>query len=350
MTSAGKQTGQAASMVQSVMPLITAYMPSRVVHIAAHLGLTDLLAEDPANSETLALQTKTHPQALRRLLRALASIGVVEQLDAHQFGLTALGMQLRSNVPGSMRNMAMLFGSEREWRSWGELLHSTRTGESGEKHVYGDGIFEYLAANPEQARIFNEAMAEITRNASAVLIANYDFSRYPKIVDVGGGNGALLAGVLRATPDIRGAVFDLPSGVAEAARTLAAAGVADRCDVIAGDFFSNKVPEGADAYILKNVIHDWDDYASAAILKNCRSAMHESSKLLLMERVMPEIMKATPQHQRMAMADMNMLVFPGGQERTELDYRALCAGAGLALRKTIAIENLDLSVIEVDPS
>ncbi len=346
MTGGGNQ---AASSLQSIMPLITGYMPSRVVHVAAQLGLADLLAEGPSTSESLAQQTNTHPKALHRLLRALAAIGVVEQLDVHRFQLTALGMQLRSNVPGSMRNLAMMFGGERAWRSWGELLHSVKTGESGTKYVYGVSSFEYLAAHPELARIFNDAMAEITRNTNATLVAHYNFSKYGKIVDVGGGNGTLIAAILQAAPGARGAVFDLPAGIAEASQILAAAGVDDRCEIVPGDFFSDKLPERADAYILKNVIHDWDDEASTAILKNCRSSMHAGSRVLLVERVMPEVMKAVPQQQRMAMLDMNMLVMPGGQERTLADYRSLCARAGLALRTVVSLENLDASVIELDP-
>ena len=220
-----------------------------------------------------------------------------------------------------------------------------KTGESGTHHIYGTGTFEYLAANPDQAVIFNEAMAENTRHVSQALVSAYDFSQFGKIVDVGGGNGALMTAIVATNPDIRGVVLDLPRGCAEASQKLADAGVAARWEVVAGDFFRS-VPEGADAYILKFIIHDWDDEQSLAILKNCRKATHQASKVLLIERVMPEKMEATPANQRMAMADMNMLAMPGGQERTEKEYRDLLSKAGLSIAQILAIPDLDISVIE----
>jgi hypothetical protein len=332
----------------TLMPLITGYMPSRVVHICAHLGIADLLAHGPKSADTLAQETKTHAPSLRRLLRALTSMGLLQEIEPGRFSLTPLGAQLRSNVPGSMRNLALMFGGERAWRSWGELLHSVRTGESGTRHVYGVGSFEYLAANPDQAVIFNEAMAEVTRQVTEALVSAYDFSQFRKVIDVGGGSGALIAAVVGATPNVRGVVFDLPSGSSEAARKLAEAGVSHRCDVIAGDFF-REVPEGADAHILKNVIHDWDDEASVSIFKNCRAAMHDKSKLLLVERVMPETTEHAPNQQRMAMLDINMLAMPGGQERTEAEYRVLFAKAGVVLSQVKPLPGLDVSLIEAIP-
>lgn len=327
--------------------LITGYMPARVVHVAAQLGIADLLASQPKSAEILARETNTAPAPLRRLLRALASIGLVEELESERFALTAAGNQLRSNEPGSMRNVALMFGGERAWRSWGELLHSVTTGESGTRRVYGFGSFEYLTANPDQAVIFNRAMAENTRRLTELLVSTYDFSQFRNIVDVGGGNGTLMAAILAANAGARGAVFDLPSGIAEAPRKLADAGLAARCDVIAGDFF-HAVPEAADAYILKYVIHDWDDEQSVNILSNCRKAMHQTSKILLVERIMPQRMAATPVHQLIAMADMNMLAMPGGQERTEQEYRNLLAGAGLSLKRIVGLPGSETSVIEAD--
>lgn len=332
----------------SLMPLITGYMPSRVVHVSAQLGIADLLADGPKTADTLAWETSTHAASLRRLLRALASIGLVEEIEPSRFSLTATGAQLRSNVPGSMRNLALMFGGERAWRSWGELLHSVRTGESATRHVFGVGSFEYLAANPEQAVIFNEAMAELTRQVTQALISNYDFSRFRKLVDVGGGNGAMIAALVGATPDLHGVVFDLPSGSAEASRKLADAHVEARCEVVTGDFF-REVPKGADAYILKSVIHDWNDDESLAILKNCRIAMHEKSTLLLVERIMPEVMERSLNQQRMAMIDINMLAMPGGQERSEAEYRALLANAGFVLTQVKPLPGLDFSLIEAVP-
>jgi O-methyltransferase/methyltransferase family protein len=325
--------------------LIWGYMPARVVHTAAHLGISDLLADGPKTAEALAHATNTSIGPLLRLLRALASMNLLEDLGCDRFALTALGSQLRSNVPGSLRNVALMFGGERAWRSWGELLHCVKTGESGTRRIYGVGSYEYLAANPDQAIIFNGAMAENTRRVTEALVSAYDFSQFRKIIDVGGGNGALLGAIIAAHPNIRGVVFDLPRGSAEAPQKLADSGVAARCEVVAGDFFRS-VPEGADAYILKHIIHNWDDGQSGVILKNCRKAMHDTSKILLLERVMPEKMEATPANQRMAMFDMNMLAMPGGQERTGNEYRSLLAKAGLSIARILAIPGLDIGVIE----
>jgi hypothetical protein len=329
----------------TLQALIWGYMPARVVHAAAHLGISDLLADGPKTAEVLAQATNTSAGPLLRLLRALASLGLLEDLGCDGFALTALGSQLRSNAPGSLRNFALMFGGERAWRSWGELLHCVKTGESGTRRIYGMGSFEYLAANPDQAVIFNGAMAENTRQVTQALVSAYDFSQFRKIIDVGGGNGALLGVIIAANPSIRGVVFDLPRGSAEATDRLADAGVAASCEVVVGDFFRS-VPEGADAYILKFIIHDWDDEQSLAILKNCHEAMHQKSKILLLERVMPEKMEPTPANRRMAMADMNMLAMPGGRERTGNEYRDLLAQAGLSITRILAIPGLDIGVVE----
>ena len=334
-----------AVAASNLWTLARGYMPARVVHVAAQLGVADLLASGTKTADALAQETNTAVVPLRRLLRALASLGLVDELEFGRFALTEAGKPLRSNVPGSMRNVALMFGGDRAWRSWGELLHSVTTGESGTRRVFGVGSFEYLAANPDQAIIFHAAMAENTRQVTELLVSTYDFSRFPNIVDVGGGNGTLMAAILAVNAGVRGTVFDLPIGLAEAPQKLAEAGVAARCDVVAGDFFC-AVPEAADAYVLKYVIHDWDDEQSVAILRNCCKAMHQASKILLIERVMPERMEATPIHQRITMADMNMLAMPGGQERTEQEYRNLFAAAGLLLERTTPLPGSEISVIE----
>jgi hypothetical protein len=329
----------------TLQALIGGYMPARVVHAAAHLGISDLLADGPKTADALAQEAGTSAGPLLRLLRALASLGLLEDLGRDGFALTALGGQLRSNVPGSLRNFALMFGGERAWRSWGELLHCVKTGESGTRRIYGMGSFEYLAANPDQAIIFNSAMAENTRGVTQALVSAYDFGQFRTIIDVGGGNGTLLGAIITSNPGVRGVVFDLPRGNAEAPGRLADAGVAASCEVVTGDFFQS-VPQGADAYILKFIIHDWDDEQNLVILKNCHKAMHQKSKILLLERVMPEKMETTPAHRRIAMADMNMLAMPGGRERTETEYRDLLAQAGLSITRILAIPGLDIGVVE----
>jgi hypothetical protein len=320
----------------SVLPLIMGFMASRVVCVAAELGLADLLAEGAQTSETLAARTRTHAPSLHRLLQALTSLGVLDEIEPRHFRLTALGARLRSGVSDSQRNIAMMFSGERAWRSWGDLLYSVQTGESAATHLYGMNGFEYFARHPEQAAIFNAAMAEHTHHVGQALAAALDFSRFRTIVDVGGGNGALLAIILTACPDVHGVVFDLPRGCEDAQRHVEAAGVADRCEVIPGDFFQ-AVPTGADAYVLKNVIHDWDDGPSVSVLKRCREAMLEKSKLLLVERLMPVKMEVSIGHSQIAMMDMNMLVMPGGRERTELEYTNLLEAAGLRWSATIRL-------------
>jgi len=348
------QTTHAVSAVPpaTLMPLIIGFMPARVVHVAAQLGLADRLADGPKDAAVLASETGSHAPSLHRLLRALASLGVVDEHESGRFALTPLGEQLRTGVPGSLRNLALMFGGERAWRCWGDLLHCVQTGQSAMHHLYGMGSFELLATLPQQAAIFNEAMAEITRDVARAVVATYDFTQFREIVDVGGGNGTLIAAILASAPSLCGIVFDLPTGNAEASRQLAGAGVATRCRVVAGDFFES-VPTGADAYILKSIIHDWDDDQSVAILQKCRNAISPSGKLLLVERVMPTRMEVVPTHQRMAMLDMNMMAMPGGRERTESEYRTLLAAAGFALSHIVSLAavsaRVDVSIIEAIP-
>ena len=344
---AGGAPGEPAA---ALMPLINGFMASRVVHVAAELGIADLLAEGAKSSEILARETGTHAPSLHRLLRALASLGVIDEAEPDRFALTALGVQLRTGVADSVRNLALMFGSERAWRSWGELRHSIRTGAPAMPHVFGMDSFDYLAAHPKEAAVFNEAMAEITRQVAGAAVAVYDFARFSTIVDVGGGNGALIAAIASAAPTLRGIVFDSPSGSAEASRELEASGLAERCEVRTGDFFRS-VPGGADAYILKNVIHDWDDERSLTILRNCRQAISADGRLLLIERVTPAQIGASAGHRRWAMVDLHMLVMLGGRERTEAEFQALFAAAGFQWQRTLSLPGTTgFSLIEAIPA
>jgi hypothetical protein len=243
-----------------------------------------------------------------------------------------------------------MYGSERAWRSWSELRHSILTGTPAFHHVFGMEFFEYFAKNPKQAAVFNEAMAEVTRQVAKEVVTLYDFTPFSTIVDVGGGNGTLVAGILKAAPKLQGIVFESPSGSAEAAHQLQVSGLVGRCKVIAGDFFRS-VPRGADAYILKNIIHDWDDESSSTILKNCREAISPVGKLLLIERVMPARIDASAWHQRGAMLDLLMLVLLGGRERTEDEFRALFAATNFELKRTLLLPGANgFSLIEAVPT
>lgn len=331
-----------------LLRLINGFMASRAVHMAAELAIADLLSDGTRTSEDLARETGTDPASLHRLLRVLTSLGVLEETSPGHFALTKMGYALRSDVTGSLRDFALMSGGERMWRIWGDLLRSIQTGEPATPRLYGVESFDYFAAHPAEAAIFNRAMANVTHQATRAVVATCDFTRFHEVVDVGGGNGALMAGILAAVPALKGIVFDLPSGMDDAQRQLQAAGVADRCEVVAGDFF-HSVPV-ADAYILKNVTHDWDDPRATAILRSCRTAMPPHGTLLLIERVMPERMEMSSRHQRMATLDLHMLVGPGGRERTEAEFKEILARAGFAWTSTSPLPGeLGLSVIEGRP-
>ncbi|MFC5753725.1 methyltransferase [Actinomadura rugatobispora] len=311
-----------------LLDLAYGFMPAQVLYAAAETGVADALAAGPRTGEDLAKETGTHAPSLRRLLRALASLGVVEQRDTDLFELTPLGAGLKSDDPGSVRGLVRLFCGPEVWNSWGDLVGTLRSGEPAWERVTGMTSFEFMAANEELAGTFNTAMAQHTRAVAPAVVENGDFGRFRTIADLGGGDGTLLAAILGAVPDASGILFDLPAGHAGAERTLNEAGVADRCRVVSGDFFES-VPEGADAYVLKSVVHDWDDEKAAAILRRCREAMRPDARVLLVEFVMPEVV--TPEDSGNVMSDINMLVVLRGRERTERDFRDLLGAAGFGL-------------------
>jgi hypothetical protein len=319
----------------SLMPMLTGAWASQAICVAARLGLADLLHDKARHVADLAVATETDPSALARLLRALSALGVFSEIEPGVFACAALGEQLRADVAGSLRNLAMFVGSDDIRRAWSDLAYSVRTGNSAFRKIFGTSTFEHRASRPEEARIFNEAMAEMTRQAGNAAVAAYDFNRFKTIVDVGGGNGALLSVVLSRCPGLNGTIFDLPSGTSDASEALAAAGLSDRCRIVHGDFFKT-VPPGADAYILKSVIHDWDDASSRNILTNFAAAMTADSRLLLIEQVLPARVEAIPAHRRAFLTDLNMLVMTTGCERTDAHYRDLLASRGLSVETIVA--------------
>lgn len=313
--------------------MISGFMISRVISVATELRLADLLGAGTMSGEALAKATETHPPSLARLLRALAAWGLLEEREAGRFNLTPLGALLRTDTLGSLRSLTLLLGSGSGWRAWGELLHTIRTGETAFEHVFGRDAFQHLALDPERAAIFDAYMADLTRAAIRAILAAHDFSRYRRIVDVGGGNGALLSSILVAVPKAHGIVLDTPAGSASAPRRLEETGVTLRCRIEAGDFFAD-VPNGADAYVLKSVLHDWDDDRAIAILENCRRAMRSDSTLLVIERLLPERTECSDVHREIVMMDMQMLVMQSGRERTSARYAELLAAAGLIVVET----------------
>jgi hypothetical protein len=319
----------AGSSPAVLLQMMTGYWVSQALYVAAKLGIADLLADGPVDCKDMAAATETHAPSLQRVLRALASVGVFTEVSPGSFALTPLAELLRTETPGSMRALAIMYAEE-QYRAWGELLHSVRTGEMAFDHQFGMGYFEYLAQRPEADRVFNEAMTGWTHQLVGAVVDTYDFSQFETVVDVGGGYGALLAAILRSNPGTRGVLFDLPHVVSSAEELLVAAGVADRCTFAGGDFFA-AVPTGGDAFVLSQILHDWDDEHCVAILGQCRRAMPDHSKLLVVELVLPE----GDEPFLGKWLDLHMLVLLGGRERTAAEYDALFRAAEFKLARVV---------------
>ena len=313
-------------MSADLLRLIEGFRVTQTIYAAVELGIPDFLADGERSSDELAEASGADASATYRLLRALASLGVLHEADGQRFSLTPLGEPLRGDVPGSVRGWVRLVGSEHLWRSWGNLTNAVRSGENSFRSVYGTDVWEWRAAHPEESAIFDAAMRSLTGGANAAILAAYDFGRFGKIVDVAGGSGTLLAALLSTHPHLRGVLFDQPHVVSGAEPVLREAGVLDRCDVVAGSFFES-VPEGGDAYVLKSIIHDWEDTESIAILRTCREAMRPGAVVLVIERDLG----AANENPAVKLADLNMFVMPGGRERTIDEYAALFAEADLQL-------------------
>jgi hypothetical protein len=319
--------------------IITGYWVSQMVHAAAKLGLADRLAPGPRSADELAAATGTHPRSLYRLLRALASVGVFSEDVDHVFSQTPLSESLRRDVPGSQWAMAVMMGEE-HYQAWGDLLGSVRTGQTAFDRIYGKSIFDYLGEHPEQAQVFDAAMTAIHGRETQAVLDAYDLSNVGTLADIGGGNGSNLIGVLGRYPEMKGVLFDLPHVVERAVAGLGRAGLSDRCEVIGGSFFE-AIPVRADAYVLRHIIHDWDDDRAGLILRNVHEAMPEGARLLVVEHVLPP--GDEPSFGKLL--DLNMLLLPGGVERTEDEFRRLYEGAGFRLTRIVPAQG-DLSVIE----
>ncbi|HTC51834.1 MAG TPA: methyltransferase [Steroidobacteraceae bacterium] len=322
-----------AAAARRLLDLINGSWVAQACYVIARLGIADLLAAGPRSSEELAAATQTNAAALGRLLNALGSVDICRQRDDGSFEMTQLGTLLRADVPCSMRAWALQWGGE-AWQIWANLLHSIKTGSSARSLVTGNEGFGHLDRDPQAAQIFNQAMVDLTRLAAVDIAQAYDFSDR-RIVDVGGGYGALLAQILVANPGAKGVLFDMEHAISRAREYLASRGVAERCEFIAGDFFSS-VPSGADLYLLKTVIHDWPDDRAREILQCCRRAMSPGARLLIIERLMPERLEPSAENRALARVDLHMLVALGAQERTLAQMLALLAGAGLKQLRRIA--------------
>jgi hypothetical protein len=308
--------------------MISAYWVSQLVFVAAKLGVADELARGPLGIDVLARRVGAHAPSLRRVLRALASLGVFAETADGRWKLTPLGARLRGDVPGSLRDFAAMLVEGYNWEAWGGLLEGVRTGERPFDKVHGQRAFDWLHEHPDDERVFSAAMASVSGPENDAVARAYDFGALDTIVDVGGAHGHLLAAILRRHRRARGILFDQPQVVEAAAQSGFLADLADRCEVHGGSFFDG-VPPDAGGYVMKYILHDWEDEAALRILRHCRDAMAPSGRVLVVEHVIgagnsPDFGK---------LLDINMLVVAGGEERTREEFRDLFARAGLQLRR-----------------
>jgi O-methyltransferase domain/Dimerisation domain len=318
-----------------LLNLATSFRLSQALYVAARLEIAGLLAGEPQSAEELATATGAHAPSLARLLRTLVAFDILHETEPGLFALAPMGVYLQADHPQSVRDAVLSFAGEGAWRSWGDLSHCVQTGESAMSHLYGaQNIFEYYAQRPEQNAVMNAGFAANGRVRADAVVAAYDFSTSGTLVDVGGGRGQLITTILRAHPQLRGVLFDQPHVVESAVPLVEGAGVADRLQIVAGDMFT-EIPAGGDTYLLMNIIHDWDDARSLAILKNCHRAMRPKTTLLLIEQMLPSSITPSVTTQSQTLADLNMLVRTGGQERTEEEFRVLLSAAGFDLVSVI---------------
>ncbi len=338
----GSRAGKAPELIR----LVNSGPMTQALCVAAELQIPDLLTAGPKQAEELAEATGTHAPSLHRLMRALTSLDICVEREDGSFGLTATGSVLCADTPNSLRSWTILCGKYL-WPSAGDLLHSIRTGETARQRVGQPSSFKFLESDKEAAAVFDHAMAEISRLVAGDVLSCCSFDGIQRIVDVGGGSGGLLAAILKAHPEIHGVLFDLPHVIQGAKADLTKAFPAERCQFIAGDFFES-IPMGGDVYLLKAVLHDWNDEQSAAILRNCRRAISSNGKILLIERAVPERFEGNPIHHAIARMDLHMLVEFGGKERTEAEFRSLLEGAGFKLSSAVATST-EFSILEATP-
>lgn len=328
----------------NLLDLATGAWVTQTLYVAAKLGIADELAGGALHADEVARRVGANPDATFRLMRALASNGVLKRRRDGRFALTSIGKALRTGTPGSIRDLILWFGHPKRWEDWGHLLHTVRTGEPAAEMLRGMPTFEYLQTDPELAAAFNDAMTAGSEFAIHSTLAAYDFGRYRTVVDVGGGHGRLLSMVLAKVPQARGVLFDLPSVVDDAGPEMMSAGVADRCHVVGGSFFES-VPEGGDAYLMKSILHDWSDDDAERILRNIRGAIAADGKLLLLESVLPE----RPKSHLGALFDLEMMVALHGRERTRAEWTQLLRRGGFRLDRVVDTVG-PLAVIEASPA
>jgi len=314
---------------QLMFGMITGFWVSQIIGVAARLNIAEHLRDGAKSAEELARVAGAEPSALYRVLRAAASLGVFQLGADDRFSLTPLGETLRSGVPGSMREMAIMQTSKGHWLPWGKLEDAVRTGQAQAVATLGCELFEHYATSPEEAAAFSGAMGNLSALVASEVAAHVDTSGLTRAVDIGGAEGTLIAALLVKNPSLAGIVFDLPHVTATAEAKLAAQGLLGRCTVVAGDFFKS-VPS-ADLYVLKQILHDWNDEQAATILRNCARSMTSRGRVAIVEMVIPDDRSATPAQ----LMDVNMLAILPGRERTQAEYTALLADAGLRFERLV---------------
>lgn len=306
--------------------MITGFQASQAISVAAALGLADELQQAPASSAELARRTNTHPDALHRLMRMLAAIGVFQAADDNKFALTPMGEFLRRDARGTCAPMAELFGRPNVWQAWGDILHTVRTGDTAFNHMHGCSVWDYRTSHPDEGVIFDRAMASGTVQFAQAVLDICDFGRFRHVVDVGGGDGIFLAKILDRHAGVSGTLFDLPDVIARATAPRPNADRNGCFQMVSGDFF-NSVPAVGDAYLLKWILHDWSDAASVDILKSCRRAMKPDGRLLVAEFIIGQGYPS-PESELM---DLTMMVMNGGRERTLDEFSSVFLAAGFRL-------------------
>lgn len=335
------RSNDAAQAQQTMRRLVTGAWLSQAIVVAAELSLADRLVEKEQSVDELAAACGAQPDALYRLLQTLGCAGLFHESEGRRFRNTPLSETLRSDIPGSLRSLVRQMGIDPIWRAWGHMLYSVKTGRSAFHHLTGQTLFEYIGEHPDAAEIVDSAMVNLSEQEAPALVSAYDFSNAGLIVDVGGGRGQLLAEILAAAPSARGILQELPHAAESARHLFAARGLAARAEVVTSDALEAVVP-GADLYIMKHIVHDWDDAHAQRFLSNCAAAMRPDSKLLLAEMIL-----APPNEPHFSkLLDLHMLVnYPGGRERTLDDFHRLHRSAGLRPTRVLPTESL-LSLIE----
>ncbi|MWA15586.1 methyltransferase [Streptomyces sp. BA2] len=322
-----------------VAQLIFGSLAAQTVRAAVRLRVMELIGDKERSAAEVAADAGALAQPMTRLLRALASLGLLREHTAGSFSVTPAGATLNPGRPDSITSLVRMFTEPTMLRAWEHLDDSVRTGDVAFDAVFGKDFFSHLKEFPDLSAEFNAAMSQAVRATAAVLPRAFDFGRFTSVTDVGGGDGTLLSAVLREHPTLTGVIYDTEEGLAQAPATLERQGLTARCSLVAGDFFRS-VPEGADVYLMKSILHDWSDEQAVAILSHCREVLPPAGRVLIVEPVLPEIVDAETAGLTY-LTDLNMMVNVGGRERTRPDFEDLCRRAGLSLTAVTPLPQAD---------